>query len=99
MPKLPSLPRLPAGFPAVDLTKLDLSKIDLPKFDLPKIDLPNVDLPNVATDKVVAAARDAAYVTIGFGVLAFQQAQVRRRELESQLSGLATKVRSLVGAA
>ena len=28
---------------------------------------------------------DAAYVTIGFGVLAFQKTQVRRRELTKQL--------------
>ena len=31
---------------------------------------------------------DAAYVTVGFAVLAFQQAQVRRRELERQLAEL-----------
>ncbi len=96
---MPKLPNLPSSFPAVDLTKLDLSKIEMPKIDLPKVELPRVELPRVDADKVVAAARDAAYVTIGFGVLAFQQAQVRRRELESQLSGLASKVRSLVGAA
>lgn len=28
---------------------------------------------------------DAAYVAVGFGVIAFQKAQVRRRELEAQL--------------
>lgn len=27
---------------------------------------------------------DAAYVAVGFGVIAFQKAQVRRRELEAQ---------------
>lgn len=32
-----------------------------------------------------AVARDAAYVTVGFGVLGFQQLQVRRRELESRI--------------
>lgn len=31
------------------------------------------------------AVEDAAYVTIGFGVLAYQRAQVRRRELAAQL--------------
>ena len=31
--------------------------------------------------------RDAGYVTVGLGVIAFQKAQVRRRELEAQLSG------------
>ena len=29
--------------------------------------------------------KDAAYVTIGFGVLSFQRAQVRRQELTKQL--------------
>ena len=33
-------------------------------------------------------AQDAAYVAIGFGVLGLQKAQVRRRELEKQLSTL-----------
>jgi DNA anti-recombination protein RmuC len=34
--------------------------------------------------------KDAAYVAVGFGVLAFQNAQVRRRELEKQL-GVSTE--------
>jgi GTP1/Obg family GTP-binding protein len=29
--------------------------------------------------------KDAAYVTVGLGVLAFQKAQVRRREVEQQV--------------
>ena len=33
-------------------------------------------------------AQDAAYVAIGLGVLGFQKAQVRRRELRSQLEDL-----------
>ena len=35
-----------------------------------------------AADELAAALRDAAYVLVGFGVLAFQRAQVRRRELQ-----------------
>ena len=34
---------------------------------------------------VARALRDAAYTAVGFGVLGFQRAQVRRRELTSQL--------------
>lgn len=34
-----------------------------------------------AVDTVTTAWRDAAYVGIGLGVIAFQQAQVRRQEL------------------
>ena len=32
-------------------------------------------------------AKDAAYVAVGFGVIAFQKAQVRRQELRKQLDG------------
>jgi hypothetical protein len=63
-------------FPKIDFTKLDLTKLDLTKLDLPGVD----------ADQVVAALRDAAYITVGFGVLTVQQAQVRRRELVSFLS-------------
>jgi hypothetical protein len=34
---------------------------------------------------VSEAMKDAAYVTVGFGVLGFQRAQVRRHELTKQL--------------
>lgn len=73
-----------------------MSPITAPSFDLSHFDLRALgDL----DDKVVAVARDAAYIAIGFGVLTFQQAQVRRREIEravtsgiengrSQISGL-----------
>ena len=32
-------------------------------------------------------AKDAAYVAVGFGVIGFQKAQVRRQELQKQLDG------------
>ena len=38
--------------------------------------------------------KDAAYITIGFGVLAFQKAQVRRRELEKQFEDQTTDLRA-----
>ncbi len=34
---------------------------------------------------VTETLKDAAYVTIGFGVIGFQKAQVRRQELKKQL--------------
>jgi predicted trehalose synthase len=49
-----------------------------PAFDLSRLDTAQL---NELDDKLVAIARDAAYITIGFSVLAFQKAQVRRREL------------------
>ena len=63
----------------------------LPKFPtvtFPSFDFSGLDANKLAglDEKVVAAVRDAAYVTIGFGVLAFQQAQVRRREVVQNLA-------------
>ena len=63
------------AFPSFDLSNLDLS--------LPDIKLPGVTVPDVDTERLVGLARDAAYVGIGFGVLAVQQTQVRRRELQA----------------
>ncbi len=37
-------------------------------------------------------AKDAAYIAVGFGVLGFQRAQVRRRELLKRLEGLASQL-------
>ena len=81
MAHLPNLTDLTS----IDLSRIDLSRIDLSRIDLPKIDLPKIDLPAVDTDRVVGFVRDAAYVTIGFGVLGVQQAQVRRREIMQRL--------------
>ena len=39
---------------------------------------------------VTKTLKDAAYVAVGFGVIVFQKAQVRRRELEKQL-GVSTE--------
>jgi uncharacterized protein YjbI with pentapeptide repeats len=77
---LPSIDLTALDLRNIDLSKLDLSKLDLSRLDLPKVDLPKVD------DRLVDAVRDAAYIAIGFGVLGVQQAQVRRRELQSRLS-------------
>ncbi len=79
------------AFPAIDLTKFDLSKIDLSKLDLSKIDLSKIDLPDfnipgLDRSSVRSALRDGAYIAIGTGVLTFQQAQVRRRELTAAIN-------------
>jgi len=37
------------------------------------------------TDTITGTIKDAAYITIGLGVLGFQRAQVRRHELAKQL--------------
>lgn len=38
-------------------------------------------------DDVVSAAKDAAYVSVGLGVIAIQRLQVRRQELRKALRG------------
>lgn len=38
-------------------------------------------------DDVASAVKDAAYVSVGLGVIAFQRLQVRRNELTKALSG------------
>lgn len=47
---------------------------------------PPIDLPAIDADKVVELAKDAFYVTVGLGVLGYQQMQVRRNELKQLLS-------------
>ena len=85
---------------AVKLPEIKLPDVKMPEFKMPEFKLPDMsaltkgfdfsslDAGKLADldDKLVAAVRDAAYITVGFGVLAVQQAQVRRRELVKALS-------------
>jgi hypothetical protein len=43
-------------------------------------------------DDVGDKLRDSLYTAVGFGVLGFQQAQVRRRQLQKDLARLAVEV-------
>jgi hypothetical protein len=42
--------------------------------------------------EITKVAQDAAYVALGLGVIGFQKAQVRRRELQSQLDNLGSQI-------
>jgi hypothetical protein len=44
-------------------------------------------MPRSPIDDVASAVKDAAYVSVGLGVIAFQRLQVRRQELTKALSG------------
>ena len=44
-------------------------------------------------DDVAHAVKDAAYVSVGLGVIAFQRLQVRRNELNRVLSGQADEAK------
>ncbi len=68
---------------------------------LPHIDLTKVDLTKVAakfrsasskTEPVIRFAKDAAYVTVGVGVLTFQKTQVRRREITTAVKDSMPKI-------
>jgi len=45
-------------------------------------------------DDLTSAAKDAAYVSVGLGLIAFQRLQVRRNEVSKALSGQAEEARS-----
>jgi ElaB/YqjD/DUF883 family membrane-anchored ribosome-binding protein len=49
------------------------------------------------TDEVTKVIRDAAYVVVGFGVLTFQRAQVRRQDLVKRLEDPRTQVEERFG--
>jgi hypothetical protein len=80
-------------------TPLDPTSLDLTNFDLAHLDLSSVDLAdlvrstidatgqatNAVSHRAIELAKDAAYVTVGLGLLSYQRMQVRRRELERSL--------------
>jgi hypothetical protein len=48
--------------------------------------------PTAPVDAAAAVAKDALYIAVGFGVLAFQKVQVRRHELTKRLAAGAVPV-------
>ena len=73
------------------------SDFRLPSWKVPvvDIDLSEIDVPHIA-EKVSEYGKEALYITVGTGVLAFQQLQVRRREamttLQTENPELATHI-------
>ena len=89
--KLPDFPKI--DFPSIDFSGLDLDalrNIDFAKYvpavKFPTVNLPSADLSNVDVSKFADAVRDAAYLTVGIGVTAVEQAQARRRELAANVT-------------
>jgi hypothetical protein len=87
-------------FPSVDFSKFDLDalrKIDLSKYvpevNFPTIDLSNIDLaainfPGVDVSKLTDAVRDAAYLTVGVGIAAVEQAREISGAARNRVIGL-----------
>lgn len=55
-------------------------------------------MPEVSTEALTRALKDAAYVTIGLGVMAFQKVQIQRHELSKQFSSQMGEARTQFGA-
>ena len=70
------MPALPT--PSFDLTRFDLTRLDMGRVE--------TALTGATADTVTKVARDAAYVAIGFGVLAIQGVQLRRRAVEKTVA-------------
>ena len=62
------------------------SDFRLPAWKVPiiEVDLSEIDVPQLA-EKFTEYGKEALYVTVGTGVLTFQQLQVRRREMMTTL--------------
>jgi len=69
-----------------DVKKFDVKKFDVTKLDVSKLPLPNIDVAKIASAPGVQRAKDVGYTAVGFGVLAFQKAQVRRREIAESVT-------------
>jgi len=67
------------------VARLDPTNLDLTDLDLDRLVRSLPSSPGALAARLTDLARDAAYVTVGLGVLNFQRAQVRRRELEREL--------------
>jgi hypothetical protein len=53
----------------------------------------------VCVPDVNKTLKDAAYIALGFGVLGFQKAQVRRREMAKLVDELVKRARTVAGVA
>jgi hypothetical protein len=70
-------------FPEVDFSKLDLRNIDLPTIDFAAINVPSIDV-----SKLTDAVRDAAYLTVGVGIAAVEQAREITDAARTRVIGL-----------
>jgi hypothetical protein len=81
--------RYPAVMALFDPTNLDLTDLDLTDLDLSGVARGTLETTGALTARAAGIAtgiaREAAYVTVGLGLLTFQRVQVRRREIERSL--------------
>jgi hypothetical protein len=65
--------------------RFDPTSIDLTDVDLVRAVQGTVELGTALAGRAAELAKDATYVTVGLGLLGYQRAQVRRREIERSL--------------
>ena len=71
--------------PALKMPELKMPELNLSEMKMPE--LPgDFELPSFDFDDVVAAAKDGMYIAVGSSVLAFQRAQVARRDIQRRIS-------------
>jgi hypothetical protein len=96
--KLPDFPTL--KFPAIDLPNFDLPKFEMPTFDFPTIDFPSIDFSKLDVTALrnvkLPNVRDAAYITVGLGVVAVERVQARREQLTAAVTERIEHVRELI---
>ncbi|MGB0112499.1 MAG: hypothetical protein WBP59_04720 [Ilumatobacteraceae bacterium] len=64
------------------LGRLDPTSVDLTDLDVARLLRQAQNTTGTVATKATDLAKDAAYVTVGLGILGLQRAQVRRREFE-----------------
>lgn len=67
------------------LPRLDPTHIDLTDLDLAAAVHTMASATTTIADRAVALAKDATYVTVGFGMLGLQRAHAIRRRIEQTL--------------
>jgi len=78
-------PNQPSGARRRPPSGFDPTSIDLTEFDVERIVRSAAGTTEQLGARVLSLTREATYVAVGLGVLGFQRAQVRRRELERRL--------------
>jgi hypothetical protein len=84
------------SLPEFSFPQVKIPHISVPKLPTPGLDLTHIDLRKGA-EKVAQLSKDALYVSVGTGVLAVQQLQVRRRELTASVQARIPNVAHHVG--
>jgi hypothetical protein len=89
--KLPEMPAI--KFPSIDFSAVDFPSIDFPSIDFSRLDvsaLRDVDLAKYVTD--------AAYITVGLGVVAVEKAQARSEQIAATITEFTKVAREQVRA-